>query len=410
MPSAIRGMPMNVLYLSPQPFYIERGSPIAIKLMLGVWDQRGDKIDVITYHEGRDIAYEHVDLYRIPRVPFLRQIPPGFSAKKLACDFLMIGTIIRRLASRRYDVVHAVEEGVFFALLIKLFLRVPYVYDMDSSLADQLIEKHSSLRALQRLLRWCEGVAVRHATAVVPVCDALAERAELHGAQRITVLYDVPMRDEDSHSAEDLRSLVGGDGVLALYVGNLEAYQGIDLLIESVALLGPDEGPDQLVLIGGESDHVAAYRRKADRLGLSSRVHFLGPRPVQDIYGYLEQADILVSPRTKGYNTPMKIYSYLASGRPVVATRLWTHTQVLDDQTSVLPEPEPSAFADALRRLADDATLRQRLGEAGRKLIDSRYSYSVYVRTLNEHLDWLQDRLVSTPLHAHISRSGPLQS
>ena len=54
---------------------------------------------------------------------------------------------------------------------------------------------------------------------------------------------------------------------------------------------------------------------------------------------------MLTSPRSKGTNTPLKIYQYLRSGKPIVATRLLTHTQVLDDDTAMLTAPDPQAFA-----------------------------------------------------------------
>ena len=62
----------------------------------------------------------------------------------------------------------------------------------------------------------------------------------------------------------------------------------------------------------------------------------------------MAQADVLVSPRTKGANTPMKVYSYLDSGVAVLATRLPTHTQVMNDETALLAEPTPEDFSSVV--------------------------------------------------------------
>src|SRR5204862_2313574 len=116
-----------------------------------------------------------------------------------------------------------------------------------------------------------------------------------------------------------------------------------------------------LVIVGGREDDIRRYRGMAGGLGIQSRVHFLGPRPVHELSALLKQADVLVSPRLKGLNTPMKIYSYLDSGTAVLATRLRTHTQVLNDENAYLVEPEPVALGGGLADLLSDASLRERL-------------------------------------------------
>jgi len=76
------------------------------------------------------------------------QYSPGFSVKKLACDVFLLGKAFRMRLRKRYDVVHAVEESVFIAMLLRLFFRTPYVFDMDSSMPGQITEK------IRFLSRW----------------------------------------------------------------------------------------------------------------------------------------------------------------------------------------------------------------------------------------------------------------
>lgn len=65
---------MKILLLTPPPFYQDRGTPIAVDLVLKVLSERGDSIDVLTFHEIRDAAYPQVSIYRIPAWPFFRNI------------------------------------------------------------------------------------------------------------------------------------------------------------------------------------------------------------------------------------------------------------------------------------------------------------------------------------------------
>jgi glycosyltransferase involved in cell wall biosynthesis len=373
---------MKILLLAPQPFYQERGTPIAIKLLLDILAQRGDRVDVITYHEGENIALRGVKLHRTPALPFLRNIRPGFSPKKLLCDALMLLKALWMAGRGHYDYVHAVEEAAFIAFLLKLLFRVPYLYDMDSSLSGQLTDKIGALKPLLPLLRGAENVVIRHAEAVVPVCDALRDDAAKAGAKKIAVLYDVPIPAEVcAVPVENLRARLGIRGTLALYVGNLEPYQGIDLLLESFWLAAEERTTLDLVIIGGKPADIQKYMGICRDLGIDRRVHFLGAKPVAQLAAYLAQADILLSPRITGSNTPMKLYSYLESGKPVLATNLWTHTQVLNAETALLTDSVPRAYADGLLRLAHDAALRARIGAAGRRLIETKYNYESFYRT-----------------------------
>ena len=184
---------MNILLLAPEPFYQDRGTPIAVALILTGLSERGDHVEVITYHEGAEVDYEHVTVHRILNISFVRHIRPGFSWKKVVCDFFMLCKAIRLASKKHYDMVHAVEEAVFIALILKWTLHIPYVYDMDSSLAQQMVEKYRFLSPFNLLLKYFERIAVRNAEAVTPVCDALARTIQEYNPKKVAVLPDVSL-------------------------------------------------------------------------------------------------------------------------------------------------------------------------------------------------------------------------
>ncbi len=92
---------------------------------------------------------------------------------------------------------------------------------------------------------------------------------------------------------------------------------------------------------------------------------FTGQQPAKEIPGFVQAADLLVSPRIRGTNTPLKIYSYLRSGKPIVATNLLTHTQVLTPEIARLVDPRPEPFADAMLALIENPTERNAAGRGG---------------------------------------------
>lgn len=381
---------MQILFLAPHPFYQDRGSPIAVAKLLEVMSARGEHIDMVTFNGGRDVEYDNLTIYRTPDLLFLRNIRPGFSYKKVISDLFMLLMAFRLALRKRYQIIYAVEESVYLALWIKALLKIPYVYDMDSSLAEQMVEQYPVLRLILPVLYWFEKIAVRNAKAVVPVCDVLAWDIARYSPKKVVILHDVSLfGDNENHKEEKSLSHYGNNKVRIMYVGNLQKYQGINLLFESLALALEKTEKMDLVIIGGGVSEIKKHRKLARRLGIHRNVTFLGPRSVEDLGANLAQADVLVSPRIKGNATPMKIYSYLDSGKPVLATDLPTHTQILNDQSALLADPSPEAFSMGMVQLVEDYQLRERLGMAGKKLIEEKYSYVEFHRKAQKLFDWL---------------------
>jgi glycosyltransferase involved in cell wall biosynthesis len=339
----------------------------------------GYTVDILTFHEGEDIAVTGLTIIRIQSPLFVNNVPIGFSWKKLVCDVFLSWKLIQIMRQNDYRVVHAFEEAIFPALVVNYFARKLLVYDMDSSMADQLMEKWPILQSIKSILYGLERLAVRKSSVVFAVCRDLVERARLHDrSKRIYLLEDValPMQ-AGGIAAENLRRALGCQGCLALYVGNLEHYQGIDLMLQSVAAV--DRTIDlTLAVIGGSRGDICRFQAMSQKLGIQHRVHFLGPRPIANLRQLLVQGDILVSPRLKGQNTPMKIYSYLAAGKPVLATNIRSHTQVLNPSFALLVKPMVGDMARGLAQLARDSELRHTLGARAYKVAHDRYSPSAF--------------------------------
>jgi glycosyltransferase involved in cell wall biosynthesis len=398
---------MKVLFLAPQPFYQERGTPIAVKIALETLAKKlthtqsvETVIDVLCYAEGEDIEIPGVRIHRTPSPAFLRGIRPGISLKKLLCDIIFFFStlaLVIKARKRQYTIIHAVEESVFMAWLVKQLWRIPYIYDMDSSLSLQVTEKWWWSKPLYPLMSFLEGIAVRGSVAVAPVCDALSAIATKHGSPHTVMLRDVsllPLSAEHNDCRNRVLGVsVGNTQPVVLYVGNLEFYQGIDLLVEAFALVRTHASQPHLVIVGGTSDSIERYQNKASHLGCETTVTFLGPRPVSQLKDYLAAADIVVSPRVKGNNTPMKIYSYLHSGKALLATDLATHRQVLDDEISVLAPAEANGFANGLRTLLDKPELRKTIGENARKRAEALYTLSAFETQLAALYDEVRSRV-----------------
>ena len=166
---------MKALVIAPQPFFSPRGTPFSVYYRSLVMSEMGVSIDLLTYGEGQDVDIPGVSLIRIPRFDRLGRVKVGPSYLKLFLDgFLFLWTILL-LMRRRYDFVHAHEEAVFFCLLLKPLFGFRLLYDMHSSLPQQLTNFNFTRSGLLiGIFKQLEDACLRMADAVITICPDLA--------------------------------------------------------------------------------------------------------------------------------------------------------------------------------------------------------------------------------------------
>lgn len=369
---------MRVLFLAPQPFHEVRGTPLAVAALTRTLGELGHDVDLLTFPQGEAWSAPRVRHMRSARLSGGR-IRPGFSLAKAAQDVPFAWFAARLARSGAYDVVHAVEES---ALLVAPFLprTVKFVVDMDSDLGEQLAHSKSVVaRLLGPVADWLHQRSLVRADLAI-VINARLEEAARRERPGLPVhrLEDPPLvsalTDADREAAAGLRlELDLGDAPVALYTGNFEAYQGVEMMAHAAAL----SERAVFVFVGGEAEDIADLKARLGPASLS-RCRFVGKQPPETLARWMSLADVLVSPRVLGGNTPFKVYTYLASGRPIVATRLDTHTQVLSDDTAFLVEPAAAALAEGIDAAVRDPSERARRAANGSALLDREYSVARY--------------------------------
>jgi glycosyltransferase involved in cell wall biosynthesis len=377
---------VRILMIAPEPFFEPRGTPFSEFHRIRALTALGHTVDLVTYPFGQPVSMPGLRVYRSLRPPLLRGVKIGPSLAKIPLDALLALTAVRRALSSRYDLIHSHEEGGVIGALIASALRVPHLYDMHSSLPQQLTNfAFSRSRVVRGLFRVAERFMIRRSRVVIVICPSLEETVRAIEPRARTVLIENAPGSADADATPDqaaaVRQALQIDAAtpVVLYTGTFEAYQGLDLLFEAMAIVRRARPDARLVLAGGKADQVARAIGQARAAGIAEVTRFAGERPAAEIPAFLEAADVLVSPRSRGTNTPLKIYQYLRSGRAIVATRLLTHTQVLSDDIAILTDATPQAFADGiLAGLADPARAR-RIGTRARELADTKYSYAAYL-------------------------------
>ncbi len=386
---------MKTLVLAPHPFFQNRGTPIDVLLVLRALSERGNmQVDALVYPEGEGISLPNVTLHRVKGCGNITGIRPGFSLKKIWVDFFMFFSTWKLVRKNRYNLIHAGEESVFFAMFMKWVYKIPYVYDIDSSIAQQMVEKYPRLTFLASFFNWMEGKAIKGAIANAPVCHALRELCEKNESKKTFTLHDISqLQNPDLPKSGLIRKEINRDELILLYCGNLEAYQGVDLLVESFPYAVKDGAKVVLVIIGGVPEDIEYYTQKVKDLGVAERVYFLGPKPFDMLDQYLADADILVAPRTKGVNTPMKIFPYMHSGKPVLLTKLYTHTQIVTDEEAYLADAEPELFGKGITELSENSDLREKLGKNGKAFVEKNHVYSAHKSRVDSLYDWVKNKI-----------------
>jgi len=383
--------------LAPEPFFEPRGTPFSEYHRIKALGELGHHVDLITYPIGRDVELPNLRIFRSLKPPFVNTVPIGPSFTKIVLDALMLLTIARHAFTGKYDAIHSHEEMGLVGVWLAKLRGIPHLYDMHSSLPQQLSNfKYSKSAALRAAFNWMEGQMVHKSDVVITICQELQDTVtEMGVADRALLIENVMGGDVDerpSRSPTEVREAWGiaQDAPLALYTGTFEAYQGVEMLIDAVALIAKRRPDARVLVVGGEPAQVELAKSRAASAGAAGAMIFTGQQPAREIPGFVEAADLLVSPRIRGTNTPLKIYSYLRSGKPIVATNLLTHTQVLAPEFSKLVDPRPEPFAEAILDLLDRPEERARLSAAAAVIAQEKYSRESYLRRTAEAYRRLQ--------------------
>ena len=169
---------MRALVIAPQPFFTARGTPFSVYYRTLLMAESGVSIDLLTYGQGQDVELPGVRIIRTPALEWLGAVKVGPSALKAVHDVLIVLWALILLVQNRYDFVHAHEESVFFARLFKPLFGFQLIYDMHSSLPQQLENfQYTSSRLLIWLFERLEAASITGADAVITICPELARIA-----------------------------------------------------------------------------------------------------------------------------------------------------------------------------------------------------------------------------------------
>ena len=359
----------------------------------------GHEVHLLVYPLGEEISLPGVKIHRSWPIPGIKEVPVGASWRKILLDIPLALSALALSLRHRFAVFHGIEEGGFVAGTLGLLFRKPYIYDMDSCMVDQLRTGKFQKRSwLISLIEKLEHFFLRRAKAILTVATPLTQKAQSI-APHVPVfqIEDFPMdcaNEVDEQLVKSLqRSICKENKRALLYTGNFEYYQGVELGLQAwgKACEGSPTFSEQsvFILVGGTGEQIESLRALSRSLKIESSVHFAGPRPPEEMGSFQAIAHALLSPRIVGGNTPLKLFTYMASGVPIAATKISSHTHVLNEDSAFLAEPTPESLALAISEALTHDT-REQKAERARQLVNTRYSK----KSFQEKLCALYDMLI----------------
>ena len=371
---------MRLLYLADIRFPLERANGIQSVETCHALAGRGHEVTMVVRPDTQAPPRDPYEFYGLPRIPQLRiEVAPITGPATARRAGYLTFTIGRAAGRARQDLIFTRDLGLA-SLLLRLpsALRAPLVYEAHTIAADaaaarpQLLTtaEAASPAKLQRLTKRDERVW-HNADGYVTITAGLkGELVSRFGPrERIAVVPDgVRTASVQTPNPKPRAFTIG-------YAGHLYPWKGVDLIVEAVAALKDTRG----LIIGGHEQEpdLARVRALAEQLDCASRITFTGMIPPAAVAARLHEADVLILPNPKSaistdFTSPLKLFEYMAAGRPIVASDLPAFREVLrHEENALLVEAgTPQAIVAGIQRIKDDPALGLRL--AARAAADVR--------------------------------------
>jgi len=360
---------LRILMIAPTPYFSDRGCHVRIFEEAKALMARGHQVRIVTYHLGRNL--EPVPVDRTLPLPWYRKREAGPSWHKPYLDLVLFCKALGVARRFKPDLIHAhLHEGTLIGWLVARLRRIPLLFDYQGSLSGESLN-HGFFGAnslLHRLFCRIENRINRLADLIIT--SSTPGRKELTSLwrlpqERVAALPDgVDTTVFRPYSRSEAKQMLGvADGVpVIVYLGLLNQYQGVDLLLQAAKQLIHQGRIFHLVIMGYPEQQ---YRQLADQLNIASFVTFTGMVDYARAPQMLAAGDLAVSPKVSDTEANGKLLNYMACGLPVVAFDTPVNRELLGDDGSY------ARFGDAVDLAGCMATAladREQLRQQGRRL------------------------------------------
>ncbi|MDP2705036.1 MAG: glycosyltransferase family 4 protein [Patescibacteria group bacterium] len=311
----------------------------------------GNEVSLLYPYRKNDLTEDIFDYYGVQR---------NFKTETLgSVDFILMSRFLGVLAFYLQSVWFS------FALIFKKFDEDSIVYTRDIFVAFIFqVKKYETIYNVHNWSKKREIFSRLLNKEIKVVCNSEGTKRKIveNGFKRvIAVPNGVDIEEYDmTADRENIRRKLNlpVDKKIAMYVGNLYRWKGVDTLIEAARAI---QDPDILfVIVGGDEDDLKTYSQKADGI---KNILFAGHKQKKEIPLYLKSSNVLLLPNSAAteesvhHTSPIKMFEYMASGVPIVASDLPSVKEVLNEGNAILVTPDdPASLAEGIRKVLENQT------------------------------------------------------
>jgi len=369
VPCPLSLVPLRILMIAPTPYFSDRGCHVRIFEEAKALIARGHQVRIVSYHLGRDL--EPVPVDRIPALPWYRKQEAGPSWHKPYLDLLLLCKAMAVARRFKPNLIHGhLHEGALIGWAVARFRKIPLLFDYQGSLCGESLN-HGFFRKgsfQHRLFNWIEGkiqcLADLIITSSTPAVQELATVWKQDAGRVIALPDGVDTAVFRHYSRKDARQQLGLDEEVPviIYLGLLNRYQGVDLLLQAAKVLIQQGRMFHLVLMGYPDQ---LYRQKADELNIASFITFTGLVDYARAPQMLAAGDLAVSPKISDTEANGKLLNYMACGLPVVAFETPVNRELLGSDGIYAAFGDVEDLASCMATALGD---REQLRQRGRRL------------------------------------------
>ena len=307
----------------------------------------------------------------------------------LVADLARVGLRYRhsrgawRALGNRVDWVY--ERFALFQALGAPFAHrgIPWILETNALLTDEASRERNSV-VLTRLAGRLERDAYHACTVLVAISEALADRlvADM-GVPREKIAVVPNGVDVHRFDPSHVSARRSAPAFTVLFVGSLTSWQGLDVLLHAASAV-----PDVEIAIAGDGPDRAALVALAQQLGVTSRVRFLGRVAPDDVPALVAGADVCYSGHS-AFRSPLKLYEYMAMGRPVISSSVPDAKSALVDGQSgfLFPPGDVERLTDALRQAYTARECLDVMGQRARREVVANHSWDARVAAICAHVE-----------------------